>query len=162
MASRFIAVVLLAVSATLAVHSRPSPARVDHALAGDREERDGEEKEPGFDSPNEALEWILLAHRDENGNIPRDGLKRAREQADVKRRESEREAELSPAAAGISRGQWNWIGPANIGGRVRAIAIHPTQTQTLLTGGVSGGIWKSDNGGSSWRLIDDFMGTLAV
>ncbi len=100
-------------------------------------------------------------------SIPRDGLMRAREQADaIRRADLEREQEADPvrhpAAAGIARGQWTWVGPANIGGRVRALAVHPTQTSVLLAGSVSGGIWKSTSGGTSWRLIDDFMGNLSV
>ena len=131
-------------------------------------EKDGE---PGQDSPREAMEWVLLAHRDENGNIPREGLMRARAHADRMRSIAAMERERSSsssgqpgtmAAGGIARGMWTWIGPLNIGGRVRAIAIHPTSTSTLITGGVAGGIWKSTDGGANWRLIDDFMGNLAV
>lgn len=49
---------------------------------------------------------------------------------------------------------FNWVtlGPTNIGGRTRAILIDnndPTH-QTIFAGGVSGGIWKSTNGGSTW------------
>ncbi len=48
----------------------------------------------------------------------------------------------------------NWIsmGPTNIGGRTRAILIDNTDPtgQTLFAGGVSGGIWKSTNGGGTW------------
>jgi len=47
---------------------------------------------------------------------------------------------------------WNSVGPTNIGGRTRAFLIDkndPTH-QTLFAGGVSGGIWKSTNGGGNW------------
>ena len=49
---------------------------------------------------------------------------------------------------------FNWVsmGPNNIGGRTRAILIDNTDPthQTLFAGGVSGGIWKSTNGGATW------------
>lgn len=137
------------------------------AFVGSRADDSGAEDEPGQDSPREAMEWVLLAHRDANGNIPREGLMRARAQADRMRSLAERSASSSAepgtmAAAGIARDNWTWIGPTNIGGRVRALVIHPASPATLITGGVAGGIWKSTDGGATWRLIDDFMGNLAV
>jgi hypothetical protein len=136
-------------------------------VAGPPDRKPVRSADAGFDAPDQALEWILLAYRDENGNIPRDGFRRARDQAEAMRRADRERAEEAarsgdPAAAGIARGAWTWIGPSNIGGRVRALAIHPTHPSTLITGGVAGGIWKSGDGGASWRLIDDFMGNLAV
>ena len=134
----------------------------------DREDGESEQDRPGPDSPGAAMEWVLQAHRDENGNIPRDGLTRARAQADAMRRASlasSSETAASggaPAAAGISRSAWTWIGPSNIGGRVRAVVIPPNATSTIVTGGVAGGIWKSTNGGTTWRVIDDFLANLAV
>jgi len=47
---------------------------------------------------------------------------------------------------------WQSMGPTNVGGRTRAILIDnndPTR-QTIFAGGVSGGIWKSTNGGGTW------------
>src|SRR5437763_377481 len=46
------------------------------------------EGRPGADSPDQAMQWVLLAYRDENGAIPRDGLMRARAQAQAMRLES--------------------------------------------------------------------------
>ncbi len=57
---------------------------------------------------------------------------------------------------------WDWLGPGNIGGRVRAILIHPTQPNILWAGSASGGIWKTTNGGNSWFPLQDFLGTLAI
>ncbi len=51
---------------------------------------------------------------------------------------------------------WQEKGPDNVGGRTRAILIDnqdPTQ-KTVYAGGVSGGLWKSTTGGSSWQRID--------
>lgn len=53
-------------------------------------------------------------------------------------------------------------GPGNFGGRIRGMAIHPTMPDHMLVGGVSGGVWKTEDGGQSWRAINDFMTNLAV
>ncbi len=57
---------------------------------------------------------------------------------------------------------WQWLGPGNIGGRIRAILTHPTQEQTLWIGSAGGGIWKTVNGGASWFPLNDFLPSLAV
>ena len=57
---------------------------------------------------------------------------------------------------------WEWIGPGNVGGRIRSIVIHPTVTDRMWIGGVSGGIWRSDDGGGFWYPINDFLPTLAI
>lgn len=43
------------------------------------------------------------------------------------------------------------VGPTNVGGRTRAAKLDIRDASTLIAGGVSGGVWKSDNGGASWR-----------
>ncbi len=58
--------------------------------------------------------------------------------------------------------QWEWLGPGNVGGRIRSIVIHPTVTDRMWIGGVSGGIWRTDSGGGYWNPINDFLPTLAV
>ena len=70
--------------------------------------------------------------------------------------------EPMPFYAGIQNTNWTWLGPGNIGGRVRSIVIHPTQTNTMWAGGVDGGVWKTTNGGTSWFPLNDFMGNLAI
>jgi hypothetical protein len=121
----------------------------------------------GPDSPDEALRYIKIAMRDEFGNIDPNGLMNARRQADAMRaqqliRAQQAAAAGEPDAAGITSASWTWIGPGNIGGRTRGIAIHPTTTSTIFAGSVAGGIWKSTDGGVSWNIIDDFMTNLAV
>lgn len=47
---------------------------------------------------------------------------------------------------------WNSVGPTNTGGETKAILIDnmdPTG-QTIFAGGITGGIWKSTNGGTTW------------
>lgn len=45
---------------------------------------------------------------------------------------------------------WSNRGPWNVGGRTRAVAIDVGDTSVLIAGGVSGGIWRSTDGGASW------------
>lgn len=46
--------------------------------------------------------------------------------------------------------EWRSIGPYNKGGRTRALAIDLTNEMVILAGGVSGGMWRSENNGGSW------------
>ncbi|MGH9411207.1 MAG: hypothetical protein ACRD1V_17350 [Vicinamibacterales bacterium] len=71
-------------------------------------------------------------------------------------------ASSSAAAATISSGAWRWLGPNNIGGRIRTIAISPASPTTIFAGSASGGIWKSTDSGASWTPVDDFMSVLSV
>lgn len=60
--------------------------------------------------------------------------------------------------AGKTTGQYltmdiDWVarGPCNIGGRTKALALDVTDESTILAGCVSSGMWKSTDGGASWR-----------
>lgn len=44
-------------------------------------------------------------------------------------------------------------GPHNVGGRTRAFAVDLTSSSTLFAGGVSGGLWRSTNFGTSWDQV---------
>ena len=57
---------------------------------------------------------------------------------------------------------WVSIGPGNIGGRIRSIIIHPTNPTIVWLGAVSGGVWKTTNGGASWSTNTDSLSNLAV
>lgn len=46
-------------------------------------------------------------------------------------------------------------GPFNVGGRTRAIALDVKNENTIIAGGVSGGIWKTTNGGTRWKRTSD-------
>src|SRR4029078_4951733 len=57
---------------------------------------------------------------------------------------------------------WTPLGPGNIGGRTRVIKFHPTVPTTLFAAGVSGGVWKSDDNGITWRPSGDGLTNIAV
>jgi len=52
--------------------------------------------------------------------------------------------------------EWRPIGPFNIGGRVKSVAIHPTIDGTVYIGAAAGGIWKTTNSGTNWTPIFDY------
>lgn len=54
--------------------------------------------------------------------------------------------------AGIAAYDWTHRGPWNVGGRTRAVAVDVTGPDTILAGGVSGGMWRSTDAGLTWRL----------
>ena len=116
------------------------------------------------------VEYRAMRDRNEKGTIPDNALPKAAQQA--------QQMKFDPAAwpgtassttygtkttvAGIDTNLWTWMGPGNIGGRIRAILIHPTATNIMWIGGVDGGIWKTTNSGASWFPLNDFMANLAV
>ena len=57
---------------------------------------------------------------------------------------------------------WTPLGPGNIGGRTRVVRFHPTIPTTLFAAGVSGGMWKSDDNGTTWRPIGDGLTNIAI
>ena len=57
---------------------------------------------------------------------------------------------------------WSAVGPGNIGGRIRSIIINPSNSNEILIGSVSGGIWKTTNGGSSWSPKLDTQDPIAI
>ena len=58
------------------------------------------------------------------------------------------------AAPGAALGTWSNLGPANQGGRTRALLINPNNPNIMYAGGVAGGVWKSTDAGANWAPID--------
>ena len=64
-------------------------------------------------------------------------------------------------------GNWTSLGPNGAAqgtgaGRLNCIAFHPTNSNFILAGAASGGIWVSTNNGSSWTTYTDNLGTLGI
>lgn len=112
------------------------------------------------ESPEERAEWSK--ERDEHefnmlkdpktGKIPRDAAKKALEAA-LKAEEfkiasqSANGAEIAISATIVPRG------PNNFGGRTRAIGIDKRNSQIMLAGGASSGVFRTTNGGTSWTRV---------
>ena len=50
--------------------------------------------------------------------------------------------------------RWRLVGPFR-GGRVDAVAGDPTKPMVFYFGAVNGGVWKTSNGGQTWRNLTD-------
>lgn len=109
------------------------------------------------DYPDEWAKLRAKQQASEDGRVKPGGLAIAMEQ-----RRKMLANTLHIAAAGISSAQWTFLGPGNIGGRIRSIVVHPASANTMWIGSVSGGIWKTTDGGSAWSPVNDFMGNLAI
>lgn len=55
--------------------------------------------------------------------------------------------------ANRGRGSWNFRGPHNVGGRTRGVAIDCINEDHILAASVSGGIWKTTDGGATWSKV---------
>src|SRR5437773_1471513 len=78
-------------------------------------------------------------------------------------------------AALVNTTDWKFLGPAPIplgqtsptrvpvSGRTIAIAVHPTDPDTVYVGTAQGGLYKSTNGGANWTKLFEFeLETLAI
>jgi photosystem II stability/assembly factor-like uncharacterized protein len=66
----------------------------------------------------------------------------------------------------LAQQTYSWVqrGPGNVGGRTRSIIIDPDDAShnTWFAAAVSGGIWKTTNGGQSWQCLTDQLPDLAT
>jgi len=57
---------------------------------------------------------------------------------------------------------WQTAGPGDVGGRTRALGIDRRNPNIIITGGVSGGVWKSVDGGNTWEMKSDLSQNMSV
>ena len=57
---------------------------------------------------------------------------------------------------------WAFCGPTNIGGRITDVEILPSNPNTYYVAAASGGVFKSENAGTTWKAIFDNELTLAI
>ncbi len=102
------------------------------------------------DDPGARLEYETMRLRDpQTGRIPDNIREKELAFAAGIPKRSEALAK-SDAGSSVLSTSWNQRGPFNVGGRTRALAIDQTNGSLMLAGGVSGGMWRSTNAGSSW------------
>ncbi len=105
------------------------------------------------DQPDEALLWYYKQRAYPNNSIPANWREEAYDHIST--------YNVSPSNSPDAL-SWTQLGPGNVGGRIRAIAVHPTDPNIVYIGAVAGGVWKSTDGGASWASLNDFMANLAV
>lgn len=105
-----------------------------------------ESSEGDEEDPQGRITYELLRHQNPlTGKVP--GNMRNKELAFSQDLASARNARV-----GSVEDIWTLTGPSNLGGRTRAIALDVSdQTQKIIfAGGVTGGMWRSEDSGKSW------------
>lgn len=132
-----------------------------------------EEERTPFDAPDLADEYARLKRLGNRTDVnspqlyeeAREALQSMRAYSVTLDRERPSLAERTFAlenGADANLARWSWLGPGNIGGRTRTLVIDPQQPDTMYTGGVSGGVWKTTDGGAAWRPTGDTLANIAV
>ncbi len=57
---------------------------------------------------------------------------------------------------------WRSVGPANMGGRVAAVAFAPSDSKTWYVGYATGGLWKTTNAGTTFSPVFDKETTSSI
>ncbi len=113
----------------------------------------------GIDSKKARAEYFFKLMRDPATNkIPSDYV------------ENQLKYTRSLRAKGLSKTnlanlfEWSHAGPNNIGGRTRALAIDVRDKNTIIAGGVSGGLWKSVEAGKNftWQFKNTLDQVLSI
>lgn len=125
--------------------------------------------------PYKRWEWNALNEIDANGNFPNTVLQDA--QAELMKQNGSIDNVVVPGMSSTggtcnNSGVWKSMGPNNLPtnntgqlnglGRLNAVAVHPTDSNTIFVGAAAGGIWKTSNGGTSWNVYSDSLPTLGV
>lgn len=92
------------------------------------------------------MRWLLMRRATDEGEVQTKELRQARAQM-REMKMAEGGIVMGPAGAGCN---WFSVGPRNINGRIKALAIHPTDGSILYAGSAGGGVWKTSDGGQSW------------
>ncbi len=108
-----------------------------------------------FDSALERMKFDWLrTHDPASGEIPVDIRRKELEFAGTLPVRSARQPlrlGKGSAAAQVQVSDWRSQGPYNLGGRTRAAAYDVSRSNVILAGGVSGGMWRSTDGGQTWQ-----------
>jgi photosystem II stability/assembly factor-like uncharacterized protein len=107
----------------------------------------------GEEDPNARWEFEWMRTRDPQTNeIPRNiRLKEIEFVKNVPNRSQVFMKNVQGGASSLNTLNWDRRGPYNVGGRTRAMALDATNESIIIAGGVSGGMWKSVDGGATWK-----------
>ncbi len=107
-------------------------------------------------------EWYMQGRVNENGEFPSNLYWKEYEKLEAQRKENT-----------TKNVHWTPVGPFNIplyigygirvgNGRVDCIAFHPTDENTFLIGSPAGGLWKTEDGGTTWAPLTDHLPSIGV
>ena len=68
----------------------------------------------------------------------------------------------TPIERAFERLEWRSIGPAIMGGRIADIESLPGNANIVYVATASGGLWKTTNGGVTWKPIFERQGTISI
>jgi photosystem II stability/assembly factor-like uncharacterized protein len=68
----------------------------------------------------------------------------------------------SPFEAALQKLEWRSIGPANMGGRTADVEGVAGNPGIIYVASASGGLWKTVNGGVTWKPIFERQGTISI
>ncbi len=57
---------------------------------------------------------------------------------------------------------WRALGPGIASGRIADIAVHPMDSSTWYVAAGSGGVWKTENAGTTWTPVFDDQGSYSI
>ena len=118
-------------------------------------ENEKNEKEVHTENPNYYEQWFN-DHKNENGEIPL-GMTDIWADFDKKSLENGKERGASPITTVTNLANNNFHG-----GRTRSILVSSLDSNKIFVGSVSGGLWRSEDAGISWKAINDQAANLSV
>ncbi|HLX12548.1 MAG TPA: hypothetical protein VKS81_07030, partial [Bacteroidota bacterium] len=137
--SRLVASIALFAGAFLLVVFHPK-----ESVRMGRQAENGRDDDAGLEK-----DWFMTQRSYPYADIPRHAFEKMKTtmQAKYALKNSDRK---TVAAAGA-----NWVlqGPSNIGGRITALLIHPTNENVIYAGAATGGVWKSTDQGTTWANV---------
>lgn len=119
------------------------------------------EGEDGYDQPDEFAKLHQMIRTPQGKTQPQ-------YEANYKYREFKEAKAKIQKSSGVNKltAALPWVerGPANVGGRTRGLIVDPDDPnhETWFAGSVSGGVWKTTDGGSSWRYLTEELPNLAT
>jgi photosystem II stability/assembly factor-like uncharacterized protein len=113
------------------------------------------EEEKGLENPEERLLWFWKQRAYPTGTIPIDAHRDALLTESRKLRIHSGEGWTNVGPAPLPELVYNDASSQDVSGRTSTLAIHPTNPNTMLVGTAEGGIWKTTDGGASWRSVGE-------